>query len=90
MTQSGNNNDDDTTIRRDEWLAAIKKAAPQNGELTPKMIRFLKDCRIPSELNNHTPLSYEKIVPLWLEFMDSKVGRSTIRNHWKKIQDEKL
>ncbi len=74
----------------DEWHAAIQKAAPQNGDLTAKQIRFLKDCRIPSELNNHRPLSFESIVSLWEEFMDSKVGRSTIRNRWEKIVREGL
>ncbi len=82
MTQSGNNNDDDTTIRRDEWLAEIEKAAPQNG-LTDEQVQFLKDCR---EAN----LSYDKIVLLWKKYFP-ELRRSSIRNRWMKIvKDEKL
>ena len=77
----------------DAWHAAIKKAAPQNGKLTARQIEFLKACRVPSEWNNHTPLSFEKIVDLWAEFMGSKTCRSSIRNRWQKIvkdENEKL
>ncbi len=88
MTQSGNNNDDDTTIHHDEWDAAIKKAAPQNGRLTARQIRFLKRCRVPSKVNNHEPLSFEKIAELWEKLMGSKTCRSTIRNRWYKIEQD--
>ncbi len=82
MTQSGNNSDDDTTIRRDEWLAEIEKAALRNGELTDEQIQFLKDCR-------EARLSYDKIVLLWKKYFP-ELRRSSIRNRWLKIERDEL
>ncbi len=73
--------DDDITIRRDEWLAEIEKAAPTGG-LTPEQIQFLKDCR-------EARLSFDKIVLLWKKYFP-ELRRSSIRNRWLKIEKDNL